>query len=179
MKMKELHNTENLLGSYTSEDEKLQLCIKQICPLLDLIKYYKNMKNKVNEMGSTYVRQIDFSKLSEYYEKIPDMLELISTAFPYIRKQKFNQIIKEIDLFKMNFEIVKYNETVYKIVSHDNFNMIKNSCLSNLESLSNSYIFSIYNHSSHHKHNIYLYPNHQILKSSIYIHLLYPLLNYE
>lgn len=243
-KMDELHVTENLLSSYNSEDEKLQVCLKQITPLLDLIKYYKNMKNKINEIGNVSVRLIDFSLLLEYTEKIPDMLELISTAFPYIRKQKFNQIIKEMELFKnsvelgrliynlieilkvyenldqdqlsedsrsiieenkiycieftkltfksekgqdmlksiyfkhlqaeielyiknkieidrivsewsivkgifdlitkmsigfdMKFEIVKYKDTVYKVILHDNLNQIKNLCSSNLENLTSS-----------------------------------------
>ena len=60
-KMDDLHTTENLLGSYNTEDEKLQICLKELTPLLNLLQFYRNIKYRTNEYSNIAIKNIDFT----------------------------------------------------------------------------------------------------------------------
>lgn len=114
-KLEELHVTENLLGTYNTEDEKLQLCVKEFTPLLNFLLFTADMRHKINTCRSTPVKNLDFNILTESSDKAKEMIELIKT-FHYIKRQKFNSMQKEMENFRNTVEFGKHINNLIDIV---------------------------------------------------------------
>lgn len=114
-RLEEMHEIENLLGTYNTDDNRLSQCLKELNPLLSLFNFIREMKNIQLANDKSKVKFIDFVPFNALVEKSSEIPELFREC-NYIKKTKQNGVNKDIDNFRNSVEIGKAIYSLVEIV---------------------------------------------------------------
>jgi len=93
--LKILTRKEDLLGSYTTEDDRHELCKRDIEPMRDYVSFYRDFKLS-NAYDYIEIRNIDFKNLTDLVERSYDIYEnktpkvlilIVKNVAPYSKKR--------------------------------------------------------------------------------------------
>ena len=114
-KLEDMRAIENLLGSYNSDETRLETCKKELLPLIKLFQFVHDMNRSKGLIEKKYIHELNFEELTNISEKSAEVVELFREC-NYIKKNKVFSITNDINFFKILVEIGKAIHTLIIIV---------------------------------------------------------------
>lgn len=114
-KLDKMHETENLLGTYNTDEPRLARIMNELNYLLKVLYFVSEMKSFQSANESIAVKNLDFVYLTGLSEKALEVPESLKEC-KYLKKNRVTAIINDIETFRNTIAIGKQIFNLIEIV---------------------------------------------------------------
>jgi len=118
--LKNLIKKEEFLGAYPTEDEQLELCLKDLEPMINYAAFlldYKNA-NQFENIEHAEIRHMDFNNLNSIFER-SDIFDISIQKIPSL-KSKINRFKVEFENIREKYDLAKQIFSIIDILKYEN-----------------------------------------------------------